>query len=374
MRKISINSIKNIAIGAALLGAGGGGNPYVGELMAINATKKNGEAVLLSVDEVAPDALVVPASMMGAPSVQLEKFPSGEEFYTAFELLEKRLNKKIEATFPIEAGGVNSMIPIMVAAKTGIPLIDVDSMGRALPELQMSTFTLYGHTATPMAVVDEKGNGALLETIDNKWTEKIARAIAVEMGATATVASYPLTGKDLVEAGVHGIMTLCEKIGEVISNVSSYQTSKAALRALLSLTNGFCFMEAKIIDIKHMTKGGFNYGKVMLDGMGNFKEHTGEVAFQNENIIFKLDQEIAITAPDIIAFLDIESLSPITNEELKYGKRVYVLGIPCSEKWRTTAGINLVGPRYFHYEVDYVPVEELFKKIQQNIKGIEMKA
>ncbi|MCP0887099.1 DUF917 domain-containing protein [Ligilactobacillus sp. WILCCON 0076] len=365
MRKLSVNSIKNIAIGAALLGAGGGGNPYIGELMAVSATRKYGEVTLLNVDEVESEALVVPASMMGAPSVQLEKFPNGQEFYKAFDLLEKRLNKKIAATFPIEAGGVNSMIPIMVAAKTGLPLVDVDSMGRALPELQMSTFTLYGHTATPMAIVDEKGNGALLETIDNVWTEKIARSIAVDMGATATVASYPLTGKDLLESGVKGVITLCEKIGEIITNVNSYSTVAQALVALLDLTNGFCFMEAKIVDIKHTTKDGFNFGKVELEGLGNSRNKNGEVEFQNENIIFKLNGEVAITAPDIITFLDIESLNPITNEELKYGKRIYVLGVPCSDKWRTPAGIKLVGPRYFHYDVDYQPVEDLFKKVKE---------
>ncbi|MFT8461584.1 MAG: DUF917 domain-containing protein [Liquorilactobacillus ghanensis] len=364
MKYLSIENIKNISIGAAMLGAGGGGNPFIGELMAINATRKYGKAKLISVDEIDPEALVVPISVMGAPSVQLEKFPSGKEFIKAFNLLESHLHQKIKATFPIEAGGVNSMIPIMVAAKTGIPLIDADSMGRALPELQMSTFTLYGHTATPMSVVDEKGNGALLETIDNYWTERIARSIAVKMGATATVASYPLHAKDLSKAGILGVVSLCEKIGEIVSNINNFLTVKDALNHLLELTKGFCFMEAKIVDINHETKAGFNFGTVKLEGFESSKGEKGEVDFQNENIVFKLNDFVAITAPDIITFLDVESLNPVTNEELKYGKRVFVIGIPCSDKWRTKDGIKLVGPRYFHYDIDYQPVEKRFKEFK----------
>ena len=37
MRKIGIPEIEDIATGAALLGAGGGGDPYVGKLVAIGA-------------------------------------------------------------------------------------------------------------------------------------------------------------------------------------------------------------------------------------------------------------------------------------------------------------------------------------------------
>ena len=40
MRKIGIPEIEDIATGAALLGAGGGGDPYVGKLVAIGAVQR----------------------------------------------------------------------------------------------------------------------------------------------------------------------------------------------------------------------------------------------------------------------------------------------------------------------------------------------
>lgn len=66
--------------------------------------------------------------------------------------------------------------------------------------------------------------------------------------------------------------------------------------------------------------------------------------------------------------MDTETLAPVTNEELKYGKRVYVLGLPADEKWRTPAGIDCVGPRYFKYDLDYVPVEQRIKAARE--KGV----
>lgn len=73
MRKIGIKEIEDIALGAALLGAGGGGDPYVGKLVAMGAVKECGEVTLLDPDEIPDDALVVPIAMMGAPTVLAER-------------------------------------------------------------------------------------------------------------------------------------------------------------------------------------------------------------------------------------------------------------------------------------------------------------
>ena len=67
-------------------------------------------------------------------------------------------------------------------------------MGRAYPEIQMVTFTMHGIAATPMVLTDDKGNRVLLETIDNRWTERLARTATVDMGGSALVALYPMSG------------------------------------------------------------------------------------------------------------------------------------------------------------------------------------
>ena len=56
--------------------------------------------------------------------------------------------------------------------------------------------------------------------------------------------------------------------------------------------------------------------------------------------------------------LDSETGEPITTEEMRYGFRVTVIAAPCDPRWRTPAGLELVGPRYFGYDIDYVPIEK----------------
>lgn len=60
--------------------------------------------------------------------------------------------------------------------------------------------------------------------------------------------------------------------------------------------------------------------------------------------------------------VDLETLMPVTTEALKYGKRVRVMALPADDAWRTDKGIETVGPRYFGYDVDFEPLEELVKR------------
>jgi len=83
------------------------------------------------------------------------------------------------------------------------------------------------------------------------------------------------------------------------------------------------------------------------------------VSFQNENLVAWLDGEVVAAVPDLITIIDAETGDAITTERLRYGFRVIVLGIPCDEKWRTPAGVELGGPRHFGYDFDFVPLEQL---------------
>ncbi|MBC1486070.1 DUF917 domain-containing protein [Listeria seeligeri] len=360
MRYLDEQAIENIAIGAAFLGTGGGGDPYIGKMMALTAIKKYGPVKLLSPEEIADDDYFIPAAMMGAPSVLIEKFPKGDEFVRVFEKLGRYLGKEVKGTFPMEAGGVNSMIPIVVAAQLGLPLIDCDGMGRAFPELQMVTFHLDGISATPMAITDEKGNIGIMETIDNKWTERLARVTTVEMGASSLVSLYPCDGAQIKQSSIKHIVTLSEEIGKVIRETSLDESVK--LQQLLDVTKGYHLFEGKITDVVRETRAGFNFGRVRINGLNNDAESEVIVHFQNENLVAeKNGQPIAIT-PDLICMVDLETLMPVTTEALKYGKRVRVMALPADDAWRTAKGIETVGPRYFGYDVDFAPLEELVQK------------
>lgn len=158
-------------------------------------------------------------------------------------------------------------------------------------------------------------------------------------------------------------MTLSEKIGRIIS---SDESTEARLEKLLAETHGVELMSGKIIDISRTVKNGFNFGEIKIEGYDQYENSQMTVYFQNEYLVASKDGEIVVTTPDLITLVEVDTLEPATSDSLKYGKRVRVLGLPADKKWKTELGIKTVGPRYFGYDFDYKPIEELNKEVSVN--------
>src|SRR3989442_8563847 len=136
----------DIASGAAILGTGGGGDPYVGKLMALTAIRKHGPVKLLDPTEVPDDWFVVPTAIMGAPTVLIERIPRGDEAVASLRLLEKYHGRKADATMPIEAGGVNSTNPNVGGARSGRPVLSGVTGGSGLHPRHIDDVYLYLRT------------------------------------------------------------------------------------------------------------------------------------------------------------------------------------------------------------------------------------
>ena len=352
---LDYNALEEIALGASVLGTGGGGDPTLGKLMAQQAVAKHGPVQLLPLDDVPDDEWIIPTAMMGAPTVLVEKIPSGTEVLDAYRMLERRLQCRAVATVSAEAGGVNSMIPMVVAATLGVPLVDADGMGRAFPEIQMVTPTLHGVSATPMAIADEKGNQVLLETPDNFWTERLARTATIQMGCSSCVALYAMRGRVAKKALVPGTISLAREIGHTLR--TGREQKHDPIDALITLLHGRRLCAGKIVDVRRRTERGFARGEVDIIGTGRDGGSQYKISFQNENLVFWHDGQAEVTVPDLITVVDDQTGLPITTEALKYGLRVAVLGFPCHPQWRTPEGLKLAGPQYFGYEIEYVPLE-----------------
>ncbi|MBI1280601.1 MAG: DUF917 family protein [Anaerolineaceae bacterium] len=357
-RMIDVQNVEDIALGAAVLGTGGGGDPYVGKLMANEAIRKFGPVELVTVDEMQDDDMSVAIAMMGAPTVMVEKMPGGNECVEAFNAVQSYLGKPIKYVYSIEAGGINSTIPITLAAQLRLPLVDIDGMGRAFPEIQMVTHNLFGITATPFTIADEKGNSAVLSTIDNRWMETFARSIAVNMGATAMIGAYAATGKQQREAAVYGTMSFAEKIGKTIRAARAEHTD--VIQALKDVTKGFVVFHGKLTDVQRKTVAGFARGEAILEGIAENAGSTMKIQFQNENLMAEKDGKIIVSVPDLITMVEEDTGEPLTTEQLRYGFRVMVLAMPAHQHWRSEKALTVVGPRYFGYDVDYVPVDQRF--------------
>ena len=358
MRLLREASIEDIALGAAVLGSGGGSDPYIGKLMAREAIRQYGPVELYSLDELDDADLVVSAAGMGAPTVGVEKLPAGDDVIRAFNALGKYLGQTPRAVMSIEAGGMNSIRPIYVGARLGIPVVDCDGMGRAFPEIQMTVLSAQGISASPFVMADERGNLLLMEAVSNRWVETFARSCVMHMGATCAIATYAATVGQLKRSAISGTITLAENIGATLRHAR--RRERNPVTALCERVGGHLLFRGKLTDVRRRVVAGFARGAATMTGSGDYAGQTLVVDFQNEYLIARLDDEFLATTPDLIAVLDSEIARPITTEALRYGMRVAVIAIPCAAQWREPKALELVHPRYFGYDVDYAPVEERF--------------
>ena len=283
MREITADALDDIARGAAVLGTGGGGDPYIGKLMAQGTLRRRGNVTLLDPMELDDDDLVVPSAMMGAPTVMVEKIPRGEEIVNAFKALQTYLGRRCERRCRVRRAGSTpprrSPSPPSSVSRSSTR----DMMGRAFPELQMCTPTLYGVTATPMAIADEKGNCAIINTISNRWTETLARTLTIDMGCSAMIAIYPMTGKQVKESCVLNTISLVERIGRTIREARERHVDP--VDAVRAATDGFLIWRGKVGDVERRTETGFARGEATIVGVDEYDGRDVRIAFQNEFLI-----------------------------------------------------------------------------------------
>ncbi|WP_309065669.1 DUF917 domain-containing protein [Microbacterium sp.] len=343
--RIDTEQIEDLARGAALFGTGGGGDPYIGALLARQALA-SGPVEVLALEEVPDDALVLFVAMMGAPTVMVEKLPSLDEVVEPVRALGTYLGRPVTHIACAEVGGVNSTIPIAAAAALGLPLVDADGMGRAFPELQMVLPTLSGVTASPLALSDEKGNVAVLQTIDNSWTERIARVATVEMGCSTMIAGFSMSGVEARGALVAGSLSRCIEVGHGIAAARADKTDPVA--AAVGLLGGRELFAGKVVDVQRATTTGFARGRARIDGDAG---SSLVLQFQNEHLVAESDGDVLATTPDLIMVVEGETGEPVTTEGLRYGQRVRVIAAPADERWHSPAALAMVGPKYFGYDM-----------------------
>ncbi len=356
LRQVTEDHLDDIAIGAAILGTGGGGNPYVGKLLARESIREHGPVEVVPLGEVPDDAFVISSAMMGAPTVMVEKLPAGHELEAAFRAVESFLGRRATHVLPLEMGGLNSVTPLCLAARVGLPVLDADCMGRAFPELQMVLPTLYGIAASPMGIADEKGNACVMQTISNRWTETLARSAVVDMGCTAMIACYAVSGAQAREATVPGTLSLNEELGRLVRETQARNGD--VVGAVAERLGGRRIFSGKIGDVDRKTVAGFARVESRIDGLDGEAGVSLTLYTQNEHLAATSSEGgVLATTPDLIIVLDLETGDPITTEELRYGCRVAVVAAPCDPRWRTPEGLEIVGPSYFGYDFDFVPVE-----------------
>lgn len=357
MWKLTEGDLPAIALGAAMLGTGGGGNPYLGLLRTRELLRAGRRVRVVEPEALADDDRVVVSGSMGSPLVSFEKISGGQEEADAVRAIETLVGQRVAAIAPVEMGGGNSMAALCVGAQLDVPVVDGDGMGRAFPELQMTTYLIYGGRPFPTALADDKGNRIVLESgVDARSLERLARAITVAMGGHAGFATGLMDGARCKASIIPGTLGLAHRLGTSV--LAARTAHDDPVEAALEVGGGRRFLHGRIVDVERGMDGGFARGRISLEGMDADAGRRIEIEFQNENLLIREDGVAVVTVPDLITLVTTERAEPITTEVVRYGYRVDVLVLPAPPQLRTDRGLEVVGPRAFGFDLDYVPAAD----------------
>jgi len=351
--------VQDMARGAVFLGAGGGGDPYVGELFVRNQIEHGRYPRVIGVDALADDAFVVGVAGIGAPTVLVEQLVSEKALVALVAQAEGLYGRKIDALISVEIGGCNSMVPLGLAARLDLPVVDADGMGRAFPHLEMTSFSVAGRRSTPAALRDDRGNAADIALTDDRTAERVARGFASALGGLIHSVVYPMSGADVRATAIAGTLTATLDIGRTIRTARSMDGDPTdALIAFLDDPNGdraaAHLFSGKIVDITHETRDGWHWGTASIESEAGSDDRM-TIGIQNEFVIARRNGRTVISVPDIIVVLDQESAEPLTAEQLRYGQRVHVIGYAAPLLMRRPEGLAVFGPGAFGISEDYRP-------------------
>ncbi|WP_404933538.1 DUF917 domain-containing protein [Nitratireductor sp. ac15] len=351
-----------LEIGSGILGTGGGGNPYIGKLRVRQALRDGHVMEIIPLESVPDEARIVAMGGIGAPLVSHERIKEGREGLRCVRALEERLGIKVDAIACEEIGGQNSMEPLIAAAMAGLPVVDCDGMGRAFPEMQMTTYAIYGHRSTPSVMCDPHGNVVIFDhAISELWHERMARACVVSQGGASTLASAPMSGEFIKRYAIPHSYSKAISLGNAV--LDARREHRDPVEAICESENGEVVFRGKIVDLKRHLAGGFVRGEAIIQGFDIHEGDQASIHIQNEFLIFSRNGEIEVIVPDLIVVLDADSGEAISTEMLRYGQRVAVLALPCHPLLRSPEALDVVGPKGFGFG------DIAFKPMDMNDKG-----
>jgi hypothetical protein len=254
------------------------------------------------------------------------------------------------------------MMPVAYAAMRGLPIVDGDGMGRAFPQLQMTSMNINGVQCAPMTLADEHGNVVLFETEDGKRAEELARPVVAAMGAAGCMSCYPMTGAQARTALVPRTLSAAIAIGQAVAGKrhggdAPVDRLLTAVRDQSLYGEARCAFEGKIISVERVTRDGWVFGTCTIEAL----EASGaaNVTFQNENLTVTVNGDLLCIVPDLVTIVDTESAYAIPTERLAYGQRVSVIICAAPSQLTSEKALSIVGPEGFGLAERYLPLATL---------------
>lgn len=316
MAKFEKKELMHLVKGACFMASAGGGTFTAGMNLASHFTEdhygESPEVKTILLEELDDQKYGVMVAYIGSPeSMEQIYYPDG--IVEAVKEIEKRRNIKIDYIVPPEIGAISMLAACTAAAELGVKVIDGDGAGRAVPELSMTTFSLYQKDVNPIALSSQEGTNTLYMELDGGLNE----AGNVEMlirptlgmkcyGEKAGLAMWLVTGEELKKIiKSRNTLSSCMELGKIISgnNFEGIQEEVAKMGYKADI-----IAEGSDMTIYTNVGGGFDCGTLSFTTNGKHGNTAGDeinVLIKNESLIAWNSSKKAplAVAPDLISYL-----------------------------------------------------------------------
>lgn len=366
--------IEDFVRGCTFYGTGGGGLPENGIDSLVSELEKGKEIGWIDINDISDDDLTVCPFLMGSIAPHTEeaikemaslgldtvKNKQKDCLAIAIKELSNYTGKKVDALIPIELGGANTPGCIAAGLITGIPTIDGDYTGRAIPEISQTTPYLYDKPLLPITTVDAWGNICIIKhSTSYPVAERIGKLLSAASYGLTGDAGFLMTGKEVKEVIIPGTLTECYNIGKLIRETR--ETGKDPITEITKSLGGWVISRGKVVKKEWEDRVGYYWGTHTISGEGEFKGDTTKIWFKNENHICWKNDEVLVTSPDIIIVVDVVTGEPLANPKISEDDNVAVIGLKARPVFRSEKGIGILGPKAFGFDYDYVPIENRLK-------------
>lgn len=365
---IGARDVEPLLAGLAILGTGGGGNPEWGRLILDNDLARGRAWTVASLDEVAEDALVVCAGMMGSVkaiesigfAALLERWESDFPLITVVRAMERLLGRPVDAVVPFEAGGLNSPVVLTLGARLGVPVVDGDALGRSAPETQMTSWHGHGVAITPMPLADSVGNVVIVtQAAQPTAVDEIGRLVLGRGGHLGANAHHPLSGSQLRATTIPGTFSRALALGRAVAEADDpIGVARAQLGA-------WPLFSGRITALREEERLGFYFTTAHLAGEGPDAGSSARLIIKNETMALYRDERPVAIFPDPIYLLDPATGRGLMSVELREGTSLSLLGAAAHPRLREAATASDQGraafspDRYGQPDLVYRPIEAL---------------
>lgn len=311
----------NAIYGGWLLGGGGGGTLSGGKAV-IRVAMDNGGFDVCTIEELAPETLVVTGSLVGSPSSG-EDDPSGAGCIRAYDLFRKNTGCNIGALISNESGGQSITNGWIAAAVNHLPVLDAACNGRAHPTGIMGAMSLHkkeGYRTVQAAAGGIEGNRLDLFTEGTiAGTSQIVRTASTMSGGMINVLRNPVEAEYVRSHAAIGTLSMCMEVGRTIRE---HENNPEKLISALEKQIGMqVIAQGMLHDFRLTSKGGFDVGSAVIG-------KSYEITFWNEYMTAEKDGQRIATFPDLIHLLDAHTGMPVCSAALADGMEVLLINIP----------------------------------------------